>query len=745
MNKNNHLRFIFWIMLVAVIVSPIFSVSAITWVTGSGTSTSGTASSSTYVAPTTSSTSYSGTSYANSGTSYSTNYSTSSTSSGTSYCSNQCSPQGKVETSGNYQRTCGFYGSSYCLSWSSWTQVSTTVTPTITPTTCSTSTCSTSGNCSSCPSCPTTPVYTPTNTLIVQSKVDDSLTSGAVISQTSGTSGMNGTTQYTRTAQGDISAVLRAPESHSGANFSYWSGCNSTSDQDCTVSVSGGQSKTVTANYTMPLNTTLNVQSRVDGVLQTGAYIEQIAGTGSTSGTTSYTRTVQGEISTVLKAPTTHLGADFSYWSGCDSVSQRECAIFVGAGQNKTVTVHYTKSSLVIIPSSLTVQSRIDGSLQSGAYISYVSGTSNMEGTTQYTRSRDGMISVTLRAPSTHDGSEFDYWTGCNSVSNRDCWVRVDEGQSQTIVANYTSSVANSTLYVQSRIDGTLQSGAVISRVSGTYNTDGTTGYSRTVQGDISTVLRAPSTHNGASFSYWSGCDSVSSRDCTVWVNEGQSKTITANYVQSVEPTVELGISKYVKNISIGENVWKLETNASPSDVLAFNIRVTNQSSSTLSEVQVRDILPVNMSLMSGTVMINDVLTSQSITSGIEIGYLSAGQTKDITFRAIVGASSLFSFGTTTLTNTAQTKSDGKIFSATALVKVIKRAVSGAADIPTGIGGTLTSYLILPFLSGLFGIFIFRKQWILFGRWLDNRHREAYAYRSEKALHRAINQVQQIN
>jgi len=450
------------------------------------------------------------------------------------------------------------------------------------------------------------------------------------------------------------------------------------------------------------------------------------------------------DISTVLRAPTTHDGANFSHWSGCSSVSQRDCTITVEAGQNRTITANYIHSTPVVVPSSLTVQSRVNGSLQGGAYISYISGTTNMAGSTQYTRSRDGMISVTLRAPDTHGGSEFSYWSGCNSTSGQDCWVRVDEGQSQTIVANYNDSILNSTLNVQSRVDGVLKAGAQISRISGTYNTDGTTSYTHTVQGDISTVLRAPTTHDGANFSHWSGCDSVSSRDCTVWITAGGSQSITAYYVQSVQPTISLDITKHVRNVSVGEATWKSSTTAAPSDVLAFALRVTNQGTDTLSAVEVRDILPSNISLINGTVMIDDTLTSQNLLSGIEIGYLASGQTKDITFRAIVNAPSYFSFGTTSLTNTAQARSEGRVVSATAVVNVVKRAVGGAANVPTGIGGTLTRYLILPLLISLFGVFVLRKQWILFGRWLENRRREAYAYHSEKTLRRTINQINQI-
>lgn len=85
------------------------------------------------------------------------------------------------------------------------------------------------------------PCGVPSNTLNVQS---------SPITNVNITGTYPGTTNYSETVNGDINATLTAPATSGTYNFSSWSGCNSTSARDCTVSVTGGGTKTVTANYT---------------------------------------------------------------------------------------------------------------------------------------------------------------------------------------------------------------------------------------------------------------------------------------------------------------------------------------------------------------------------------------------------------------------------------------------------------------------------------------------------------------
>ena len=117
--------------------------------------------------------------------------------------------------------------------------------------------------------------------------------------------------------------------------------------------------------------------------------------------------------------------------------------------------------------------------------------------------------------------------------------------------------IENSELTVRSRVDGSLRSGASISRVSGTSGMGGTTHYTKTHKGDIDVVLRAPSTHNGADFSHWSGCDNtLSTRRCSISVDSGDSKSITAHFETPVDPVDGVCGSEDGKVYSFDDSSW---------------------------------------------------------------------------------------------------------------------------------------------------------------------------------------------
>jgi hypothetical protein len=95
------------------------------------------------------------------------------------------------------------------------------------------------------------------------------------------------------------------------------------------------------------------------------------------------------------------------------------------------------------------------------------------------------------------------------------------------------------TLSVQSTLNGNLIPGAEIGHKSGTPAPDalkGTTSYSITTDTPIDAVLRADRfpIASGSLLSHgflnWSGCSSVSGRDCTVVANPGATPSITSNW-----------------------------------------------------------------------------------------------------------------------------------------------------------------------------------------------------------------------
>ena len=159
------------------------------------------------------------------------------------------------------------------------------------------------------------------------------------------------------------------------------------------------------------------------------------------------------------------------------------------------------------------------------------SGASNAEitasptdyaGTTSYSHTDIASgTSITLTAPATVGDTEFDSWSDCDSSSDFDCTVVVDDDL--TVTATY--SLPTYTLTV----DASGASDVAITADPTTYA--GTTPYSHTgIASSTSIKLTAPETGgDDTEFDSWSGgCNVTSGRDCTVLM--GQDLTVTANF-----------------------------------------------------------------------------------------------------------------------------------------------------------------------------------------------------------------------
>jgi hypothetical protein len=97
------------------------------------------------------------------------------------------------------------------------------------------------------------------NRLTVNSTLNGSSVTGVAITQVGGAPlGLGGATNYTVSPEQSINAILQAPASFSGGNFSSWTGCNVDASlvdpKQCRVimneSPTGGSSRTIVANYT---------------------------------------------------------------------------------------------------------------------------------------------------------------------------------------------------------------------------------------------------------------------------------------------------------------------------------------------------------------------------------------------------------------------------------------------------------------------------------------------------------------
>lgn len=203
----------------------------------------------------------------------------------------------------------------------------------------------------------------------------------------------------------------------------------------------------------------------------------------------------------------------------------------------------------------------------------------------------------------------------------------------------------------------------------------------------------------------------------------GEDKTFTTT-CQS-----EISISKFVRNLSDGTS-WLDSVLAEPGEVLSFYIEIKNTGSSSLFNVIVRDALP-NKMIFAGNLKIDNILTTGDIISGLNIGNLSANQTKIITFNVHLAGNDQFIFGETKLINSASALDSSDI----ATVIVRKTGVLGATTVSTGLTNNLfLDSFLLPLIICLIIIFLFRSYIIKWEEWLDKRKKQYRDYKAKKLL-----------
>lgn len=120
--------------------------------------------------------------------------------------------------------------------------------------------------------------------------------------------------------------------------------------------------------------------------------------------------------------------------------------------------------------------------------------------------------------------------------------------------------------------------------------------------------------------------------------------------------TGNLSINKTVRNVTDGQYSYSDSVNVKSNDYVMWQIQIQNTGNTTLNNVTVSDSLPSYMSYVSGTTLVDGSYQSNSITSGgLNLGSLSSGATKTITFQTQMNSSLSNS---QTLTNYAYASAD---------------------------------------------------------------------------------------
>jgi 6-phosphogluconolactonase (cycloisomerase 2 family) len=245
----------------------------------------------------------------------------------------------------------------------------------------------------------------------------------------------SGNTPFTLIYESGTMVTLSAPPTAGANNFSNWTGCDSVLGTICKVTMNAD--RTVNANYALPTTTrTLTVASTNPG---SGVAITVSPADNSSqgNGTTQFTRSYNNGAVVTLGAPATATGNNFSSWTGCDSVSGTSCTVTMNA--DRPVTANYAPP--ITVPHALTVASTNPGS---GVAITVSPADNNVQtnGTTQFTRTYNNGVVVSLSAPATAGANNFSSWTGCDGASGTTCTVTMNT--SRTVTANYAATLPTS-------------------------------------------------------------------------------------------------------------------------------------------------------------------------------------------------------------------------------------------------------------------------------------------------------------
>jgi uncharacterized repeat protein (TIGR01451 family) len=220
-----------------------------------------------------------------------------------------------------------------------------------------------------------------------------------------------------------------------------------------------------------------------------------------------------------------------------------------------------------------------------------------------------------------------------------------------------------------------------------------------------------------------------------------------------------LTMTKTVKNLTTSSG-FANSVYASPSDMLMFMITLQASGNQNVQNVVVRDNLPANLSFNSQLVVACSSTGSYSgncsggnynysgnISTGINLNTIYAGQTVTITYQVQLAQAQNFSYGTTTLTNSAYaTSSNGTSPNASAQVMVTRTAVYGASSISTGLTNNfLVDSFFLPMLLAIMGILMWRSG-AFFGveKWMDDKKKSYKGYKSDKELASRIASIQKM-
>lgn len=147
-------------------------------------------------------------------------------------------------------------------------------------------------------------------------------------------------------------------------------------------------------------------------------------------------------------------------------------------------------------------------------------------------------------------------------------------------------------------------------------------------------------------------------------VKPGSNFGVTVSMVFRVKSGT-LSVDKQVR--VVGQTQWTDANKANPEDTLEYVIRVRNNSPTTLYSVVVNDVLPANVSYVSGSARLTNAVypngtplgISPTGSAGVNIGNYAPGQSAEVYLRAQIDTSKFTAPGRYKLLNTGTAKAYG--------------------------------------------------------------------------------------
>ncbi|MFH0792014.1 MAG: hypothetical protein V1905_02260 [bacterium] len=230
----------------------------------------------------------------------------------------------------------------------------------------------------------------------------------------------------------------------------------------------------------------------------------------------------------------------------------------------------------------------------------------------------------------------------------------------------------------------------------------------------------------------------LANRTYTITCFGSNGRTATDTVTVNTSSTSTLEVTKQVRSIT-DNTVFVDEITVRPGAKLEFMVKIRNNSTVGLANMIVKDIFPAKINY-AGNLKIDGVYSTDSITQ-VNIGDLTVGQTKTLTFEATVPDSAQFAFGASAWVNTVTVYNVAASVTDTATINVNRTQVAGATTIPTGIASKLIDYVFIPSAIALFLVWALRKYLLVFDQWISKKKLAISQYKAEKELSKTVNYI----